>query len=72
MQNASGKQCLIATSLLVVILVAIDADAKRQRENKERVVEGRDEERERGPTGMNDLTTKRESAALSPALVLSR
>lgn len=45
MQNASGKQCLIATSLLVVILVATDADVRRERE---RGRESKEDERLRG------------------------
>jgi len=36
MQNASGKQCLIATSFLVVILVATDVDAKERERERER------------------------------------
>lgn len=58
MQNASGKQCLIATSFLVVILVATDAER-----------EGRGGRRERR---MNDCATRREATALSPALALFR
>lgn len=56
MQNASGKQCLIATSLLVVILVATDADAK-ERGMKTRA-------------GRNDRTTRRRESAA--ALTRSR
>lgn len=54
MQNASGKQCLIATSLLIVILVATDADATRKREEgREQKAEG-ERRREQGEEGQSE------------------
>lgn len=47
MQNASGKQCLIATSLLVVILVATDADAECEKERRREIQEEERKEDER-------------------------
>lgn len=55
MQNAPGKQCLIATSLLVVILVATDAKIVREKENEKKIQKAaRERGRKRVEDQMND------------------
>lgn len=64
MQNAPGKQCLIATSLLVVIFVGTDAEGKRESESGEG---GGGEEGRDGEDRMNDRATRRENQRSLPA-----